>query len=827
MNSMKRTWKAVERANSAKRSASSSVKPRIATALTLIGWTSGCAARASRPRSTCGRASRRVISKNLSRCSESIETLTRSTPASTSAAASRSSRYPLVVTERSFSPSSADSIDTSRGKSRRTSGSPPVRRRSPTPIDTNSRTRRWTSSKVRIAERSSHGSPSAGMQYWQRKLQRSVTETRRSPIRLPCPSKSGSRTSIKGEAGSALVDRHVLALALARVDLARTRDLAALGRDHLEPLGHPAGCARNREHHREHLDRDVQCLVDQARVEVDVRVELALGEVVVVERALLQLDRDVELRVHARDLEDLLDVLLDDPGARVEVLVHAVAEAHQLLLAVLHGLEEVRDVLGGADPVEHLQHGLVRAAVQRAVESADAGRTGGVGIHLRRADVANRARRAVLLVIGVQDPEHVERALDARVRLVLDLGHPVHHREEVAGVGEVVVRIDVGQAEVVAVGERRERRHLGDHPDGRHVALLVLLDVLRARVEGRQRAHRRLQHPHRVRVVAEAVEELLDVLVDVRVDRDLVYPRVELVAVRQLAVDDQVGDLEIGRLLAELLDRVAAVLEHPGLTVDVGDRRAARRGVGVRRVVRHQAEVVLRDLDLPQVHPLDGPVADRKLVRLAGPVVRDRERFLAGPVRYRYCAFGLLLLGHFRSPLLRLLRGLRSVAQSLRLAGAGDAADDRRRNRYDGEYYRDHVGGTHLAIVARKALAAKAEHERQKQRPKEQERATDPEGIHRFGTLPNRWVSVRRDGTHACRRLRQRLAVRATARRPRLARAREGRAAATVRLDRLTLGRHRFGADGFPHDPAEGDDRNFESDHQPDEGPRHLGGCYP
>src|ERR671930_21854 len=54
MNSMKRTWKAVERANSANGSACSSVKPRIATAFTLIGWTSGCRASASSPRSTCG-----------------------------------------------------------------------------------------------------------------------------------------------------------------------------------------------------------------------------------------------------------------------------------------------------------------------------------------------------------------------------------------------------------------------------------------------------------------------------------------------------------------------------------------------------------------------------------------------------------------------------------------------------------------------------------------------------------------------------------------------------------------------------------------------------
>ena len=46
---------------------------------------------------------------------------------------------------------------------------------------------------------------------------------------------------------------------------------------------------------------------------------------------------------------------------------------------------------------------------------------------------------------------------------------------------------------------------------------------------------------------------------------------------RELAVDEQVGDLEVGGLLGELLDRVAAVAEDPRVAVDVGDRGAARR----------------------------------------------------------------------------------------------------------------------------------------------------------------------------------------------------------------------------------------------------------
>ena len=95
---------------------------------------------------------------------------------------------------------------------------------------------------------------------------------------------------------------------------------------------------------------------------------------------------------------------------------------------------------------------------------------------------------------------------------------------------------------------------------------------------------------------------------------------------RQLAEDQQVGDLEEGGALAELLDRVAAVFEDAGGAVDVGDRGAAGGGVGEGRVVGHQPEFVLVDLDLPQVEAAHGPVLDRQLVGLAGAVVGDGQR---------------------------------------------------------------------------------------------------------------------------------------------------------------------------------------------------------
>ncbi len=166
-----------------------------------------------------------------------------------------------------------------------------------------------------------------------------------------------------------------------------------------------------------------------------------------------------------------------------------------------------------------------------------------------------------------------------------------------------------------------------------------ILDLARLGIERRERADRRQQHPHRMRVVAEALHELLDVLVHERVDRDLVRPLVELLLAGQLTVDQQVGDLEVARALGQLLDRIAPVLEDAVLAVDERDRRAARRRGHVGRVVGHQAEVVLLDLDVAKLGGTDRAVLDRNLVLLAGPVVGDGQ----GLVR-RGCAGAVVLL---------------------------------------------------------------------------------------------------------------------------------------------------------------------------------------
>ena len=222
-------------------------------------------------------------------------------------------------------------------------------------------------------------------------------------------------------------------------------------------------------------------------------------------------------------------------------------------------------------------------------------------------------------MIGVQDEQDLERAGEPRVGVILPLAHLEEHREEVLGVAQLVVRIDVRLALRVPERPRAERRHLGDHPDDLLVADLGVVDVPGFGVERGQRSDAGQQHAHRVRVVAEALHQALHVLVDVGVEGDLVHPLLVLLLGRQLAVNEQVRDLEVRRGLRELLDGVAAVLEDPGFSIDVRDCRAAGRGVGESGIVKSQAGL------LPEIAGRDSAVGDGELVFGAVAVVTDGQ----------------------------------------------------------------------------------------------------------------------------------------------------------------------------------------------------------
>ena len=58
----------------------------------------------------------------------------------------------------------------------------------------------------------------------------------------------------------------------------------------------------------------------------------------------------------------------------------------------------------------------------------------------------------------------------------------------------------------------------------------------------------------------------------------------ELLAVGQVAVDQQVGHLREGRMFGQLLDRIATIAKYSLLTVDERDRARAGARVSVTRI---------------------------------------------------------------------------------------------------------------------------------------------------------------------------------------------------------------------------------------------------
>src|SRR6185503_5203743 len=117
------------------------------------------------------------------------------------------------------------------------------------------------------------------------------------------PPRAAGQIRRREAASGPLFEGYVVAPPWSQVDLARPGDLLLLVQEHLFPLGEPARGARYREEDGEHVHRESHGLVDQARVEVDIGIQLPLDEVLVLESDALELEGDVEERVAPGHLE--------------------------------------------------------------------------------------------------------------------------------------------------------------------------------------------------------------------------------------------------------------------------------------------------------------------------------------------------------------------------------------------------------------------------------------------------------------------------------------------------------------------------------------------
>ena len=177
MTSMKRNCQGRSIVRAARSTTSSSLKPRITTALSLIG-VRPASSDAAMPASTSRTSPQRVMRLNLAGSSESMLMFTRSRPAALSGRASLPSFSPLVVIAISRVFGSERISATMSIRLGRTVGSPPVRRNLSKPSIDAARRAVLISASV---SNSAVGRKTicSGMQYTQRRLHLSVSETRK------------------------------------------------------------------------------------------------------------------------------------------------------------------------------------------------------------------------------------------------------------------------------------------------------------------------------------------------------------------------------------------------------------------------------------------------------------------------------------------------------------------------------------------------------------------------------------------------------------------------------------------------------------------------
>src|SRR5690242_8027167 len=125
-----------------------------------------------------------------------------------------------------------------------------------------------------------------------------------------------------------------------------------------------------------------------------------------------------------------------------------------------------------------------------------------------------------------------------------------------------------------------------------------------------------------MRVVAEAFEELAEILVNVGMPRHVVYELIVFFLRRQLALPQQPRYFEKARLLGQLFDRVATVTENALVAIDVSNRATTSSSVEEGRIVAHETRVVrVIRLDLLELGGANSALDDWNRVALVVAVV--------------------------------------------------------------------------------------------------------------------------------------------------------------------------------------------------------------
>ena len=387
------------------------------------------------------------------------------------------------------------------------------------------------------------------------------------------------------------------AFRVAGVNLARTVDFAHRVVVHFLPVGNPAGEATDSEHHGKHVRGDAHGAVENAGVEVHVRVKFALDEVFVLEGGVFEFQGDVQERVvNVFAFEYLVHEFLQDLGARVVTLVHAVAESGKaervvLVLGLGHHLFNRHAAL--LDAQKRFEHGLVGATMERTPQGADAGANACVKVGLRTAHHTHGRSGAVLFMVGVNNQERVQGLFHDRIRVVRTSLAAEHHVQEVTAVTAFGFRVHERFADACLVREGGDGANLGNKACGREFECARdVFVVVEARGEKTHGVHHGTENAHGVRSRRHFPKEVQQVFVQQGVFGQKCAEMAELFLVWKFTVNQEPCRFGEGSLFGQVFDGVTSVAENTMFAIHIRDGTLGATGIQVAVVERYEAGIL-------------------------------------------------------------------------------------------------------------------------------------------------------------------------------------------------------------------------------------------
>ena len=169
------------------------------------------------------------------------------------------------------------------------------------------------------------------------------------------------------------------------------------------------------------------------------------------------------------------------------------------------------------------------------------------------------------------------------------------------GISEIVPRINERLTHVILVGHRRNGRHLGDHAQACHHALMRVRNIGGIVIKGRHRAHHTAHHRHGMGIAAETGEEAVHLLVHHCVVRHAIVEIFLLGLGWQFAVKQQIAGLQKIAVLGQLLNRITPVEKNAFIAVDIGDLGFAACGGSEAGVVGEHPGVFVKRGDVDDI----------------------------------------------------------------------------------------------------------------------------------------------------------------------------------------------------------------------------------